>query len=76
MSGMAWVLTAVLLAGVGMTYCLFRTNLIIDYRKLSGLSVAEINHAVPLWRGFLGLLGPAAIVFSIHALLIVNGVLR
>jgi hypothetical protein len=76
MSGMAWILTTVLLAGVGMTYSLFRTNLIIDYSKLSEFSAAEISRAVPLWRGFLGLLGPAAIVFSIHALLIVNGVLK
>ncbi|HZL24912.1 MAG TPA: hypothetical protein VFC39_00110 [Acidobacteriaceae bacterium] len=76
MSGMAWVLTAVLLVGAGMTYCLLRTNLIIDYRKLSGLSTAEISRAVPFWRAFLGLLGLAAIVFSIHALLIVNGVLK
>ena len=76
MIGLNLLLVAALPAGIAITTSFFITNLIVDKRKLAGMPREQVSQAVPIWRSFLALLGPAAIAFSIHALLFVNGKVR
>ena len=68
------VLSCVLIAGIAVSALTLGTNLILNQKKLAGMSAQEKAAATPLWRGLIAVLGFAAIVFSIYALLYVHKV--
>lgn len=66
------ILYGILAAGIAVTALTFGSNLILNRRNPAGMAPREQANAVPLWRGLVAVLGLAAIVFSIHALLYVH----
>jgi hypothetical protein len=70
------ILIAVGCAGIAMLYVLIGTKLLVDWKKFSGLPRNQAARAFPFWIGLLLLLSGASIIFSLHALLVIHGVLK
>jgi hypothetical protein len=76
MTGLDLSLIAVCLIGIMMLWLLFTKRFGWNWTRFADLPSQQVSKTMPFWLGLITLLSLAALVFSIHALFVVHGILK